>query len=932
VRSVMCSTPWIVKITVYLVVQVFAGVPIAGAAAPDGRLLELATKQFGQLNDADRILFARVAAGEDAKLGDTAPESDVPSTWPDKQRLRADRLQWLCTEPEAIKRVKTHGINVIGAGIEGDLDLHFAQVPFPLSLRRCAIPSRRVDLRYCRVAAFDLRGSRLMGIDAEGIRTVGALSMGDGFRATERIGLRNATIGGNVIFGGGHFEYGEGDEPIAIDIDGISIDGNLVFGGDENAHDHNNASARRFESRGRVTAMAAQIRGDIRCGNAFFSSPRSRSVPAKVPRSPTAQVQDDEESISDSLSLAGVHVGGNVTVAKGFEAHGKVDLLDAVVGLGIDFSNGSFENPKGESLSMSRAVVGGDVFLMDKFESHGEVTLQGASIGGQFACNGATFINPAPRAAALRADETNIKQGIFLRGIRVRGHIRFLGAVIGGNAELHGAHINNFDTTFDKLALTFDLARIKGNVFLLKQDDAPGADNQFEAKGTVRFIGARIEGNLECDHARFDNPNGEAVWMSNIEVKGTLSFQHSVARGRMNLSAASVQGALLCDDATFDCPTREAVIMTNVKVSGDVSFQRAEAHGQINLAAASVQGALLCDDATFDNPRAEVTRLSNTSLATDGGTVGTAINARHLTVQQDASFNQALICGTLSLESAQINGQLLITNIRQPQRHALDLSFASLKRLVDDEDSWPRSGNLVLKGLEYKEIEFQSADYKYKKLLAHQGDRTTRNRRIAWLELQALESDDSGERKRLPPQPFTQLAKVLTEKGQKEDARKVMVQKEWDAYSAYPTLVDTPRWLLNRMYWATVGYGYSPWWAIFWVTGMILIGRRIFRRGFDRGLFAPAKTEASGGSVVTVPHSYPKFNALVYSLETLVPFLTLRQNEYWLPNANAGQEVRIGFVRFTLGARLRWYLWFHILVGWVLASALVAGVSGLLAP
>jgi hypothetical protein len=57
----------------------------------------------------------------------------------------------------------------------------------------------------------------------------------------------------------------------------------------------------------------------------------------------------------------------------------------------------------------------------------------------------------------------------------------------------------------------------------------------------------------------------------------------------------------------------------------------------------------------------------------------------------------------------------------------------------------------------------------------------------------------------------------------------------------------------------------------------------------------------------------PKFNSLVYSIDTFVPLVNLYQAKYWLPNN-----------RF-----LRLYHWVHIAFGWILTTLLVVGLTGL---
>ena len=64
--------------------------------------------------------------------------------------------------------------------------------------------------------------------------------------------------------------------------------------------------------------------------------------------------------------------------------------------------------------------------------------------------------------------------------------------------------------------------------------------------------------------------------------------------------------------------------------------------------------------------------------------------------------------------------------------------------------------------------------------------------------------------------------------------------------------------------------------------------------------------------------SYPRFNSLVYSADTLLPIVSLEMQGFWIPDE-----------RTTRGQVARVYLWVHIAVGWALSLLAVAGFSGL---
>lgn len=178
--------------------------------------------------------------------------------------------------------------------------------------------------------------------------------------------------------------------------------------------------------------------------------------------------------------------------------------------------------------------------------------------------------------------------------------------------------------------------------------------------------------------------------------------------------------------------------------------------------------------------------------------------------------------------------------------------------------------------------------------------------------------------------------------GLEEEARRVMIAKNEDDGKNLGSLWDWRRplgfqrlwdWCWYNVLGAIIGYGYRPWQPFGISIVVIFFGWWLFRRGYSRNLVKPTK---EGAYVFEnewrnrLSEAYPKFNAFVYSLECFVPLVKLGMSEYWMPNANHGQEIRIlKFIVFRSGAVLRLYLWFHIIAGWVLTTLWVGGVTGL---
>jgi hypothetical protein len=201
--------------------------------------------------------------------------------------------------------------------------------------------------------------------------------------------------------------------------------------------------------------------------------------------------------------------------------------------------------------------------------------------------------------------------------------------------------------------------------------------------------------------------------------------------------------------------------------------------------------------------------------------------------------------------------------------------------------------------------------------------------RLRWLERQP-----PGYR----PQPYRQLAKVLRDSGREAGATDVLIAKE-EVLRREGGLGRLERaW--NLMLDVTIGYGYRPLRALWWIAGFVTLGTLLFGVGYRAGIVTPTDEAAYREFVETgnAPTHYPPFHAFVYSLENFLPVVELHQGEYWRPNPLHGVKGRArilgGEFDFGIvpGRLLRGYLWFYILAGWMLTPLLFAGLSGLVRP
>jgi hypothetical protein len=871
-------------------------------------LVQLATRRFAlqegktHLDRADEILFNATARGEPANFAFDHMQQADPSEaqdWTGDRFVRADRLIWLCTDPEAIKRVRREGLNIVGARIDrpesaSTIDLSRIHVPFPIRFERCAF-SGQLNLRFAELPELEIKASYAKGINAEGINIGGNLYLHGGFRSTRLVSIFDGKIGGIVGLGDAHFATDDPNDAASLRMDGTSVGGDVYLGGGFECTGQANLfgtviggnlacfSDAKFRNPGKRALQMGHInvRGDLLLLNGFESlgevSLNRGTVGGKV--SLTAGKFRNPGSVA--VDMNGIDVRGALEMNAGFESQGEVALLDAKIGQAMDCQGGTFVNPGAHALSMDRINVKGSLFLRSKFESRGEVRLVNATVGSNVDCHAGTFSNPGQ--ASLSMDGVDVKGSVNLsNGFESNGEVRLLAGRVGSDLDCSRGKLVNPG----QASLAMDRIVVRGTLFL---------SDGFESHGQVRMLGAQVSGIVECRDGTFDNAERTALLMDAIRVEGSVRMTSGFrSRGAVTLDAATVLGTFNGDGGTFSNANKVSLSMSGLDLKGKLSLKKSRIDGQLDLTGANIKGDLDCEGCKFLNP-------DETAIAADG-----------MQANGDAKFtDQVEVQGKASFVSATIGKTFRWNRLTASPKMELDLRSATLGSLADAQESWPEAGKLRLEGLKYFEIA-QEAPIDVP-------------RRVNWLHRQERKQDDAAEYAILPAEPFNELAAVLRSHGHESAARDILIQKEWDAVPSAAPLTQLPRQLVNRMYWAFVGYGYVPWRAAYWVTGMVLLGAVVFRWG--RALFMPAKAE-TGTLSARVPEGYPPFNAFVYSFETLIPLVTLGQKEYWLPDATAGRKLGAG--KLTAGALLRWYQWFHIMVGWVLAAALVAGLAGLM--
>jgi hypothetical protein len=237
----------------------------------------------------------------------------------------------------------------------------------------------------------------------------------------------------------------------------------------------------------------------------------------------------------------------------------------------------------------------------------------------------------------------------------------------------------------------------------------------------------------------------------------------------------------------------------------------------------------------------------------------------------------------------------------------LDLRFAVVNTLDHSDDSWPERERLWINGLIYNAF----------------GEVSRGKLNAQWLQLQPRRINVQPTETVFSLQPYEQLAGILKTSGYEAEATEVLIAKQ-DDLRHFGEL----NWWAKRWNWflgVTLKHGYKPHRALWGMLFFIVLGTVFFQAGYWSHLITPANELKNEP---TARQNYPRFQAFVYSFETFVPLVDLKQKAYWLPNPNLGSNVIPG-VRLRWGGLLRIYYWIHIMLGWVLRTLWVAGFSGL---
>jgi hypothetical protein len=631
-------------------------------------------------------------------------------------------------------------------------------------------------------------------------------------------------------------------------------------------------------SRSRAVALRrAQVVGDLDLGGASLTCALHLldcTITGQLVLVDTSATRIEVRGGSASRVIsAGVRLSGDLSLSHGFASPGGIFLNRARIDGRLILSGAVLGERAGVSLQAPDIKIGAELEARSMW-TDGRVELVNCDIGGHLALNGSHL---RATETVLNLQRARIGGSLFLRdGFQSTGQVSLALAKISGGVTLRDSRLfappNALPTTRQ---LNLEGASLGGDLTLACSS----------VEGHMTVIGSRIAGDIAItetsvgsDHlARHDL---DALSFDRARVDGNLNVADgSLIRGSLSIRGALVGGQVVLAHALLSVPSGTAFNADTASIDGSLfCLDGLTVDGEFRMVGARIKSQFGMRRCRFDNPG------------------GKAINASESRIGASVLLQSGcVVTGELDLTEAEIGSMLVVTNAQiRGEPTAMNLGHTSIRQallllpativgtvdltqcvttvFVDRPACWP--AQLRLTGFQYEAIDSRS---------------TSAASRLAWLT-RATEG--------YSPQPYEQLTAAYRLAGWEEDARTVEIAKRRRRRAELSLMSRLWDILLD----VGIGYGYATWRAAVGLLVLAIAGSLVFTAGYPEH-FTAAKPSAT----------LPPFHAITYTLDVLVPVISLRQRDAWTPDGYA----LIWSVALTFA-------------GWVLTTAVVATLTGLL--
>jgi hypothetical protein len=475
------------------------------------------------------------------------------------------------------------------------------------------------------------------------------------------------------------------------------------------------------------------------------------------------------------------------------------------------------------------------------------------------------------------------------------GAVRLTGADIAGTFSCRGASIDGYDG--DGNALLCNGIRVAGSVVL---------GEGLATAGAALLARADIGGSLNCRGGRIGSNNeGNALVGDGMKVSRDVILDAALdgqdaftANGALQLNGTDIVGFLSLGGATIDCNQNGiALASRGANVGGSVYLDRGfTAAGTVILSRSDIGGSVACHGARLGVSK-ELGSLVCERMKIGGGVV----------------LSEGFVAaGSVSLRDTVI-GRALRWEPGEQARGQVDLEGARAQYLVDDWSNervlayWPE-GRLRLTGFVYDGFGGDS--------------HATVEQRLSWIRSQYRTKPEHSAALMVVPfatQPYRQLADVYRRAGQESEARaiEIALRRDLRRYGNLSLQRKALNWLLD----VTIRYGFRTGRVLAGILGLYLIVflACLFAQHQDNLIIASNLNNAGlHPTALRCVTGYPCFYPAGYAFDLVVPLINIYQADHWQTNGHH----QLGWV-WVLGT------WIATVLGWLLATLLVVGYTGL---
>lgn len=419
--------------------------------------------------------------------------------------------------------------------------------------------------------------------------------------------------------------------------------------------------------------------------------------------------------------------------------------------------------------------------------------------------------------------------------------------------------------------------------------------------------GVRIEGAWFIDRLDLSNAAlAHQLWLIGCRFDKVVTLDHLQSPLRISLIHSTFNDELFLDSVQIE----RSLWMYGSKFA-EVYLRGAKVREELDINSSTITGTLDMEGlhvGTFTGQRA---KYSNVIL-------------RGATIEGPLNMTASTFTGTLDMEGLQIGRTLFLQNVKVTTVDKVNLTLAKIGLIVDISDSelptldlsgtqvlgelrlgsdhnpvkWRDGAKLILRNAEVgavqdwekawpDSLELNGFAYLWFSGYTAGSMEPIGARDIAWLKKWL------AKQKPYSPWPYEQLASVLLKTGYRDKAKDILYEsKKRERQESATGLTWLGLWVLNL----SIGYGYR---VFFRVLGCTL---------FFTVLGAIVLKCTGQGQVKVL-----EYWGIFYSLDMFLPIIHLREHHY----------------KIDLDGSARYYFYLHKIVGYILVSVLVAGLTGL---